>query len=58
MRKTHFEQIRLEVIKGILEENARQEKIETDLEARGTKKKDWEADLLETTKANGSSERV
>jgi hypothetical protein len=58
MGKTHFEQIPLEVIKGILEENERQERIETDREARGTKKKDWENDLLEPTTANGWGKRV
>jgi hypothetical protein len=34
MRKTHFEQIPLEVIKVVLEENARQEKLRTDQETR------------------------
>lgn len=58
MRKTHFEKIPLEAIKGILEENARQERIETDREARGTTKEDWETDILETTTANEWGERV
>jgi len=56
-RKTHFEQVPLEVIKKIVEENARQEKVNIGEEARGTKTKDTEADLLETMTANGWSER-
>jgi hypothetical protein len=56
-RKTHFEQVPLEVIKKIVEENARQERTNTGEDARGTKKKDAEADLLEALTANGWSER-
>ena len=51
MGRTHFEQVPLEVIKRILEENARQERIATDREASVTAKKDWETDLLETMTA-------
>jgi hypothetical protein len=58
MGKTHFEQVPLEAIKGILEENARQERIETDREARGTTKKNLETDLLESTTANEWGERL
>jgi hypothetical protein len=58
MGKTHFEQVPLEAIKGILEENTRQERIETDREARGTTKKNWETDILETTTANERGERL
>jgi hypothetical protein len=56
-RKTHFEQVPLEVIKKVIEENALQEKTNTGEETRETKKKDAETDLLEAMKANGWSER-
>jgi hypothetical protein len=56
-RKTHFEQISLETIKKIVEENARQQKLESDEHALRTETKDPEADLIEATTANGWSER-
>jgi hypothetical protein len=58
MRKTHFEQVPLDVIQRVLEENARQEKIRTDRETHEEIKKNWETDVLETTTANGWSERL
>ena len=57
-RKTHFEQVPLEVIKKVIEENALQEKTNTGEEPRETKKKDAEADLLQAMTANGWSERA
>jgi|HubBroStandDraft_1064217.scaffolds.fasta_scaffold984005_2 hypothetical protein len=57
-KKTHFDQIPLKAIREIIEESARREKMKTGEEARGTKKKDAESDLLETTTANGRSEGV
>jgi hypothetical protein len=56
-RRTHFEQVSMEVIRKIIDENALKEKIITSEEARGTEKQYAEADLLETTAANGWSER-
>jgi hypothetical protein len=47
----------MEVIRKIIDENALKEKIITSEEARGTEKQYAEADLLETTAANGWSER-
>jgi hypothetical protein len=58
MRKTHFEQIPMEVIKEIVEENARQKKIRADEAACVTKKKDVEAEPFETTTASACGERV
>jgi len=51
MKKTHFEQVPLDVIKKIVEESARQEKIKTGPEPRESKKKGSEADFSETTPA-------
>jgi hypothetical protein len=51
-RRTHFKQVPLDVIKKIIEENARQEKIKTGEKPRGSKKKGWEANLLKTTPPN------
>jgi hypothetical protein len=56
-RKTHFEQVPLEVIKKIIEENVRQQKTSTGEDALGTGAKDAEADLLEATTAAGRSEK-
>jgi hypothetical protein len=58
MGKTHFEQVPVEVIEGILEENSRRERIQTGRETPETKKKDRETDILETMTPNAWSERV
>jgi|HubBroStandDraft_6_1064221.scaffolds.fasta_scaffold27900_7 hypothetical protein len=56
-RKTHFEQIPLEMIKKIVKENERQQKMETEEDALRAETKDPEADLIGATTANGWSER-
>jgi hypothetical protein len=57
-KKTHFEQVPLKAIKKIVEENDRQERIRTPEKPLGSKKKGWEADLLETTSANACGVRI
>jgi hypothetical protein len=52
MKKTYFEQVPLKAIKKIVEENDRQERIRSGEKPPESKKKGWEADLLETTSAN------
>jgi|HubBroStandDraft_2_1064218.scaffolds.fasta_scaffold556642_1 hypothetical protein len=56
-RKTHFEQVSVEVIKEIIAENARQEKIRTDLDPQVTNERDTATDLLEAVTANAWRER-
>jgi hypothetical protein len=56
-RKTHFEQVSVEVIKEIIAENARQEKIRTDLDPQVTNERDTATDLLEAVTANVWRER-
>jgi hypothetical protein len=56
-RKTHFEQISVEVIKEIIAENARLEGIRAALDSPVTKERDAEPDLLEALTANGWRER-
>jgi hypothetical protein len=56
-RKTHFEQVSIEIIKEIIAENARQEKIRADLDFQVTNERDTETDLLEAMTANGWRER-
>ena len=56
-RKTHFEQVSVEVIKEVIAENARQEKIRTDLDLQVTNERDTATDLLEAVTANAWRER-
>jgi hypothetical protein len=56
-RKTHFEQISVEVIKEIIAENARLENIRTALDSPVTNERDAETDLLEAMTANAWRER-
>ena len=56
-RKTHFEQISVEMIKEIIAENARLESIRTALDSPVTNERDAEPDLLEATTANVCRER-
>ena len=56
-RKTHFEQVSVEVIKEIIAENARREKIRTDLDLQVTNERDTATDLLEAVTANAWRER-
>ena len=56
-RKTHFEQISVEMIKEIIAENARQEKIRAALDSQVTDERDTETDLLEAMTANAWRER-
>jgi hypothetical protein len=49
-RKTHFEQVSVEVIKEVIAENARQEKIRTDLDLQVTNERDTATDLLEAVR--------
>jgi hypothetical protein len=56
-RKTHFEQISVEVIKEIIAENARQEEIRTGLDSQVTIDRDTKAEVLETETANVWRER-
>jgi hypothetical protein len=57
MKKTRFEQVPLEIIRKVIEENARRQKTHPMKPAKGTKKPDAKADLVETTASNGLSER-
>jgi hypothetical protein len=56
-RKTHFEQISVEVIKEIIAENARLENIRTALDSPVTNERDAETDLLEAVTVNVWRER-
>jgi hypothetical protein len=56
-RKTHFEQISVEVIKEIIAENTRLENIRTALDSPVTNERDVEPDLLEAVTANAWRER-
>jgi len=56
-RKTHFEQISVELIKEIIAENARQGNIRTDLNPQVTNERDTEPGLLEAVTANACRER-
>jgi hypothetical protein len=57
MKKTRFEQVPLEMIRKIIEENARRQKTNSSKPAKGIKKPDAKSDLVETTASNGLSER-
>jgi hypothetical protein len=56
-RKTHFEQISVEVIKEIIAENARLENIRTAMDSPLTDERNTEPDLLEAVTANVWRER-
>jgi hypothetical protein len=56
-RKTHFEQVSVEMIKKIIVENAHQENIRTSLDPQVTSERDTEPDLLEAVTANVWRER-
>ncbi len=56
-RKTHFEQISVEVIKEIIAENARLENIRTAMDSPLTDERNPEPDLLEAVTANVWRER-
>jgi hypothetical protein len=56
-RKTHFEQVSVEMIKKIIAENAHQENIRTSLDPQVTSERDTEPDLLEAVTANVWRER-
>jgi hypothetical protein len=51
-RKTHFEQVSVEVIKKIIAENAQQENIRTGLDPQVTNERDTEPDLSEAMTAH------
>jgi hypothetical protein len=53
--KTHFEQVPLEVVRKIVEEEVQEEK--TTGQARGTKKKKLQEDLLGASAVNGRNEK-